>query len=53
MRHAHLARASAIVILASTLVLPGCVIRLAKRSPWDIDKIQQLQDELEKTKLLA
>lgn len=49
----RLMRASAFVVLALTLVASGCVVRFANRSPWDIEKIQQLTDELDRTRLLA
>ncbi|MBI3324678.1 MAG: flagellar motor protein MotB [Candidatus Omnitrophica bacterium] len=35
------------------LALGGCAIRFAKRSPWDIDQLQALSDQLEQFKTLA
>lgn len=35
------------------LATPGCALTFAKRSPWDIQQLAQLSDELEKFKTLA
>ena len=40
-------------ILALGLLLGGCAINFAKRSPWDIQQLEQLSDQLEQFKTLA
>ena len=43
-----------LLVSGLTLALAsGCAIRFSKRSPWDIDQIQALSDQLEQFKTLA
>ncbi|MBI3010914.1 MAG: hypothetical protein HYY58_00255 [Candidatus Omnitrophica bacterium] len=35
------------------LITTGCAVNLAKRSPWDIQQLSQLSDQLEQFKTLA
>jgi chemotaxis protein MotB len=47
-------RARRLGILAAALVaVGGCALTLAKRSPWDVQQLAQLGDELERFKALA
>ena len=48
MRHAM-----AVVLGVSLLAGTGCAITLAKRSPWDIQQLAELSDQLEQFKTLA
>ena len=41
------------VVVASALVLAGCAVKFAQRSPWDIQQIQALSDQLEQFRTLA
>ena len=40
-------------IVAVALLLSGCAINFAKRSPWDIQQLAELSDQLEQFKTLA
>ena len=41
------------VVVASALVLAGCAVKFAQRSPWDIQQIQTLSEQLEQFRTLA
>lgn len=41
------------VVVGAVLVSPGCALNLAKRSPWDIQQLAELSDQLEQFKTLA
>ena len=40
-------------LLALGLIMAGCAINFAKRSPWDIQQLAELSDQLEQFKTLA
>jgi len=40
-------------LLAALLVTQGCAVHFAKRSPWDIQQLAELSDQLEQFKTLA
>ena len=40
-------------VVAALLLASGCTINLAKRSPWDIQQLAELSDQLEQFKTLA
>ena len=52
MRHAHSFRHGFVLGLA-LVAAGGCAIRFSQRSPWDIQAIQSLSEELEQFKSLA
>ena len=41
------------VLMIGALALSGCAINFAKRSPWDIQQLAELSDQLEQFKTLA
>ena len=46
-------QAMALVVGASLLAATGCAVTFAKRSPWDIQQLAELSDQLEQFKTLA
>ena len=53
MRHANFRRHWLVMGLALLAAGGGCAIRFSQRSPWDIQAIQSLSEELEQFKTLA
>ncbi|MBI3087767.1 MAG: hypothetical protein HYY91_02605 [Candidatus Omnitrophica bacterium] len=41
------------VLVATMLLAGGCAVKFSQRSPWDIQQLQTLSDELEKFRTLA
>ena len=41
------------VVMGMSLVMAGCAINFAKRSPWDVQQLAELSDQLEQFKTLA
>lgn len=46
-------RSLAVVVSVICLIGSGCAVHFSKRSPWDIQQLQELSDELEQFKTLA
>lgn len=42
-----------LVLLGTALIANGCAVRFSKRSPWDVQHIQQLSEQLDQFKNLA
>ena len=41
------------VIVAAALVISGCAVKFSQRSPWDVQQLQTLSDQLEQFRTLA
>lgn len=41
------------LVIVAIVMLNGCAVRFAKRSPWDIQQLQALSEQLEQVKSLA
>lgn len=46
-------RACSVFLIGALLTTTGCAINFAKRSPWDIQQLAELSDQLEQFKTLA
>ena len=46
-------RVGSVCVISLALVLSGCVMKFSKRSPWDIQQLQTLSDQLEQFRTLA
>ncbi len=46
-------RADRILLVGVALLMGGCAVKFSKRSPWDIQQLQTLSDQLEQFRTLA